>query len=143
MDLKELYKIETGSEAIFTNKNKLSIATFHYVEWLENKIIQNKKEEIYHSLNCHECNLEGEYVLAKDGCSEDWSVVKLTEINKEKANYPFFCSSQETSGHFQFVKKITNIKKITPQEAVDLLASHGICVEIVPSVNEDDIYNNF
>jgi hypothetical protein len=143
MDLKELYKIETGSEAIFTNKNELSIATFHYVEWLENKVIQNEKniveeEEIYHSLNCQDCNLEGQYVLAKDGSSEDWSLVKLIEISKTRVNYPFYCSSQSISGHFQFVKKTTNVKKITQQEAVDLLASHGICVEIVPPVNEKE-----
>ena len=130
MDLREEYKEETACNAI-SRVEHLSLSTLNYIAWLENKITQNKKEEIYHSLNCHECNLESKYVLAKDGCSEDWSVVKLIEINKEKANYPFFCSSQKTSGHFQFVKKITNIKKITPQEAVDLLASCGHFVEIV------------
>lgn len=92
MNLREEYQKETGKDAILKAEH-LSIPTLNYIIWLENKIIQNKKEEIYHSLNCHECNLESEYVLAKDGCNEDWSVIKLIEVNKEKANYPFFYSN--------------------------------------------------
>jgi hypothetical protein len=136
MDLRKIYQEETGYPAVLECKHTTT-ATFNYVEWLEKKIIQNEKdtikeEKIYHALNCNDCNLEGQFVFAKDGSDEDWSLVELREI-KSRTNYPFHCVGKRISGPFQFIKKATNVKEITRKEAVDILASYGHYVEITCS----------
>lgn len=132
MTLREEYQKETEKVAI-QKAEHLSIPTLPYVEWLENRVVKSKNEAIYHSLNYRDCDLKGQFVFAKDGGSNNWSLVKLVEIEKEEADYPFFCSSKETIQHFQFIKKATNIEKITLQEAIDILAEYGRYVEITTS----------